>query len=39
LLHRREMLDGKPTAYVCHDSVCQRPVTTADELRQMLGGR
>ena len=32
LLASREMVDGLPTAYVCRDYVCQRPVTSPDEL-------
>jgi uncharacterized protein YyaL (SSP411 family) len=37
LLRDRGTIDGKPTAYVCEDFVCQRPVTTADELKGQLG--
>ncbi len=29
-------VDGKTLAYVCEDFVCQRPVTTANELRAQL---
>jgi uncharacterized protein YyaL (SSP411 family) len=36
LLQDRGMIEGKPTAYVCEDFVCQRPVTTADELKDQL---
>jgi uncharacterized protein YyaL (SSP411 family) len=36
LLRDRGMIDGKPTAYVCEDFVCQRPVTAADELKGQL---
>jgi uncharacterized protein YyaL (SSP411 family) len=36
LLSERDMIDGKPTAYVCENFVCQRPVTTAEELRSQL---
>ena len=32
LLANREMVDGLPTAYVCRNYVCQRPVTSPDEL-------
>jgi uncharacterized protein YyaL (SSP411 family) len=32
LLAERGMIDEKPTAYVCEDFVCQRPVTTVAEL-------
>lgn len=33
----RTMLDGKPTAYVCRDYVCQRPVTDPSALADQLG--
>ena len=36
LLEGRTRVDGKATAYVCEDFVCQRPVTTPDELRSAL---
>ncbi|NOT46457.1 MAG: thioredoxin domain-containing protein, partial [Acidobacteria bacterium] len=36
LLNGRTTLEGKPTAYVCENFVCQRPVTNAEELRQMI---
>jgi len=36
LLQGRGMIDGKPTAYVCEDFVCQRPVTAVDELKGQL---
>jgi uncharacterized protein YyaL (SSP411 family) len=36
LLEGRIAVDGKPTAYVCENFVCQRPVTTAEELGKML---
>ncbi len=29
-------VDGQPAAYVCRNFVCERPVTTADELRAAL---
>lgn len=32
LLANRGMVDGLPTAYVCRDYVCRRPVTSPDEL-------
>jgi uncharacterized protein len=37
LLKGRSMVDGKPTAYVCENFVCQRPVTAVEELRAQLG--
>jgi uncharacterized protein YyaL (SSP411 family) len=36
LLQERSLIDGKPTAYVCENFACQRPVTTAEELREQL---
>jgi uncharacterized protein len=36
LLQERKMIDGKPTAYVCENFTCQKPVTTAVELREQL---
>jgi len=36
LLEGRSMLDGKPTAYVCENFVCRRPVTTEVELIEQL---
>ncbi|MBX3290863.1 MAG: thioredoxin domain-containing protein [Acidobacteria bacterium] len=36
LLKDREAVDGKPTAYVCESFVCQRPVTTTEELKELL---
>ena len=29
-------IDGKPTAYVCRDFHCERPVTGEEELRNLL---
>ena len=36
LLANRQMIDGKPTAYVCERYVCQKPVTAPDELIKLL---
>jgi uncharacterized protein YyaL (SSP411 family) len=36
LLQERRMIDGKPTAYVCENFVCQKPVTTVGELAKQL---
>ncbi len=32
VLKDRKMINGEPTAYVCEDFVCSRPVTVVDEL-------
>jgi hypothetical protein len=40
LLADRPLRDGRPTAYVCRGFVCDRPVTTVDELvSQLAPGR
>ena len=36
LLASRGDLDGQPTAYVCRNLTCQRPVTTTGELAELL---
>ena len=36
LLENRSLLDGKPTAYVCRNFVCQKPVTSPEELSEQL---
>ena len=36
LLDKREAINGRATAYVCHHFACQRPVNQADELRKQL---
>jgi uncharacterized protein YyaL (SSP411 family) len=36
LLADRPMRDGHPTGYVCRGFVCDRPVTSAEELRALL---
>ncbi|HEY0459684.1 MAG TPA: thioredoxin domain-containing protein [Pyrinomonadaceae bacterium] len=38
LLKERNLIDGKPTAYVCENFACQKPVTSAEELRAQLNG-
>jgi uncharacterized protein YyaL (SSP411 family) len=38
LLEGRGMVDGKPTAYVCENYVCQLPVTDRAALAAQLGG-
>jgi uncharacterized protein len=37
LLAGRGPVDGRAAAYVCEHFACQQPVTTADELRALLG--
>jgi uncharacterized protein YyaL (SSP411 family) len=36
LLAERGLVDGAPTAYVCRGFVCDRPVTTVEELAALL---
>jgi uncharacterized protein YyaL (SSP411 family) len=38
LLEGRGAIDGLPTAYVCRQFVCLRPVTTVGELAAALSG-
>jgi uncharacterized protein len=38
LMADRDVVDGQPAAYVCRHLVCQRPVTTVDDLLEQLGG-
>jgi hypothetical protein len=33
----RQLVDGRPTAYVCRNYACQDPVTSPDELATQLG--
>ncbi|HEY8559961.1 MAG TPA: thioredoxin domain-containing protein [Pyrinomonadaceae bacterium] len=37
LLKERNLIDSKPTAYVCENFACQKPVTAVEELRAQLG--
>jgi uncharacterized protein YyaL (SSP411 family) len=39
LLEGRPLVDGKPSAYVCRNFACDRPVTTAEELLDLLADR
>ncbi len=39
LLRERGFVDGKPTAYVCENFTCQKPVTTAEDLRGQLSNK
>ena len=36
LLESREKIDGRPTAYVCRDYVCQLPTTEPEGLARQL---
>jgi uncharacterized protein len=36
MLAGRDLIAGVPAAYVCHGFVCDRPVTSAEELRTQL---
>ena len=36
LLHDRPLVNGRPAAYVCRNFACQRPVTDASQLAQLL---
>ena len=36
LLENRKAIDGKPTAYVCENFVCQKPVTNKEDLREQI---
>ncbi len=38
VLADRGEVDGRPAAYVCRDFVCDRPVTTPDDLQALLAG-
>ena len=38
LLHERPLANGRPTAYVCENYVCQLPVNDAGELAKQLVG-
>ena len=37
LLAHRPLVGGGPAAYVCRGFVCDRPVTTPEELTAVLG--
>jgi uncharacterized protein YyaL (SSP411 family) len=37
LMADRDLVDGRPAAYVCRNLVCQRPVTSIEELAELLG--
>ena len=37
LLVGRRQVGGGPAAYVCREFTCQAPVTTPEQLRELLG--
>lgn len=37
MLKGRKSVGGRPTAFICENSVCSRPITQADELGEHLG--
>ena len=39
LLEQRDMVDGRPTAYVCENYSCLQPTTDPEELRSQLEGK
>ena len=36
LMADRDLVDGRPAAYVCRNLVCQRPVTSVEDLMAAL---
>ena len=36
LMADRDLVEGRPAAYVCRNLVCQRPVTSVEELTELL---
>jgi uncharacterized protein YyaL (SSP411 family) len=39
MLADRDLVDGVPAAYVCHEFVCDRPVTSPEDLQALLRPR
>jgi hypothetical protein len=37
LVHNRSLVDGKPTAYVCHNFICKNPIINPQVLAAELG--
>jgi uncharacterized protein YyaL (SSP411 family) len=38
LMTDRDLVDGRPAAYVCRNLVCQRPLTSVEDLTELLTG-
>lgn len=38
ILHNRQMIESKPTAYICQHFVCKQPVTAPSDLKALLQG-
>lgn len=34
-----KMVDEKPTVYLCHNQVCELPITSIEELNTRLSGK
>lgn len=34
-----KMIRNEPTVYLCHNRVCQLPITVSDDLKQILKGK
>ena len=39
ILEGRDLLDGRPAAYVCRDYACRLPVTEPDEVRREIASK